>query len=125
MTRTATATALPSRSADRTSTAGALRRLVPLWRHAVWLVSLVGLVLVWVDVRVDVQQLRSDLRKSEAARREAQAENEHLRLELASRRRAIAMEAAGRQLALTGDVGLATVSAPAGLATATGGLASR
>jgi len=101
---------------------GALRRLIPLWRHAVWVVALFALVLEWVDVRVETQQLRADLRRSESAHREALEENEHLRLELDARHRALAMEAAGAELGLTSDV-TTTIASPHGaeIARADGG----
>jgi hypothetical protein len=91
---------------------GALRRLAPLWRHAVWLVSLLALIALWVDIRVDVQQLRTDLSRSGRAYRQALQENEHLRLEVETRRRALAMEQAGAALGLVGDVELVDVRTP-------------
>ncbi|MEQ1566904.1 MAG: hypothetical protein ABMA64_14775 [Myxococcota bacterium] len=86
------------------SGASAWRRVIPLWRHGVWLVSGVVLIGMWVSVRVDVQQLRSDVSRSGRAYREALQENQHLRLELETRRRALAMEAEARRLGLVDDV---------------------
>ena len=107
-------TALPDPSGRGSPTwPGTLRRLIPLWRHAVWVVALFALVVLWVDVRVDTQALRSDLRRSESARRAALEENEHLRLELDSRHRALAMEAAGQSLGLSGEVTTTSRDTPA------------
>jgi hypothetical protein len=91
-------------SADGDTAQQAFGRLLPLWRHGVWLVAILALLVVWVQVRLDVQQLRTDLSRSGRAYREALQENEHLRLELETRHRALAMEAAGRELGLVDDV---------------------
>ncbi|MEQ1506070.1 MAG: hypothetical protein ABMB14_27810 [Myxococcota bacterium] len=93
---------------------GGLRRLVPLWRHAVWLVALVALLAIWVDIRVDVQQLRSDLDRSGRALREARVQNERLRLELDARRRALAMEGLARGMGISDDAAIVRVAAAAG-----------
>lgn len=77
-----------------------LRWMIPLWRHAVWLVALGALLTIWVDIRVDVQQLRKDLDRSGRAFREARVHNDRLRLELDARKRAFALEAAAAQLGL-------------------------
>ncbi|MEZ4241871.1 MAG: hypothetical protein R3F59_38120 [Myxococcota bacterium] len=76
------------------------RRLVPLWRHGVWLVALFALLTLWVDIRVDVQQLRSDLDRTNRAHREAQIQRERLRLELDARRRSSALEGLASSLDL-------------------------
>jgi hypothetical protein len=82
----------------------ALTRLLPLWRYAVWIGAVFVLLTAWVTIRVDVQALREDLDKSGRAHREARIVNDRLRLELDSRRRAVAMEAAAAQLSLTEKV---------------------
>ncbi len=87
----------------------ALQRLVPLWRYAVWVAAAFVLLAAWVAIRVDVQALREDLDKAGRAHREARVVNDRLRLELDSRRRAVAMEAAATQLALSPDVPVVTV----------------
>ena len=91
----------------------ALRWLVPLWRHAVWLVALFLLLTLWVDIRVDVQQLRKDLDRSGRAYREAQVHNDRLRLEIDARRRAFALEAAAKELGLSDRASLVDVPAAA------------
>jgi hypothetical protein len=96
-------------------------RLVPLWRHGVWLVALFALLTLWVDIRVDVQQLRSDLDRASRAQREARIQNERLRLELDARRRALAMESLaastgtveGASVIVVGQLAPVTVAAPA------------
>lgn len=90
----------------------ALARLVPLWRYAVWIAAAFVLLTAWVTIRVDVQALREDLDKAGRAHREARIVNDRLRLELDSRRRAVAMEAAAARLSLTEDVQVVALPAP-------------
>jgi hypothetical protein len=92
---------------------GRLERLVPLWRHAVWLVALFAILTMWVDIRVDVQQLRKDLDRSGRAHREARIQNDRLQLELDARRRSVVLEDAARQLSFGDDARLVRVVAPA------------
>lgn len=80
--------------------AARLEWLAPLWRHAVWLVALFALLTMWVDVRVDVQQVRKDLDRTGRAHREAQIQNDRLQLEIDARRRSVVLESAARQLAV-------------------------
>ena len=89
----------------------ALWRLLPLWRYAVWVGAAFVLLSGWVAVRVDVQALREDLDKAGRAHREARIANDRLRLELDSRRRAVAMEAAAARLSLSQDVEVVRVPA--------------
>jgi hypothetical protein len=91
-----------------------LRWLVPLWRHAVWLVALFALLTLWVDIRVEVQQLRKDLDRSGRAFREARLNNDRLRLELDARSRAFALEAAATELGLSDRAVLVDVPAGGG-----------
>ena len=77
--------------------------MLPLWRHAVWLVSLFAVLACAAVVRLDVQQLRKDLDRNTWAQREAGVLNDRLRLEVDARRRIAAMEAVAHQLALGPD----------------------
>jgi len=86
-----------------------LRRLLPLWRHGVWLVSLFAVLACAVAVRLDVQQMRKDMDRNTRAQREARILNERLQLEVDSRRRAVAMEAVAAQLAMTADARIVPV----------------
>lgn len=93
--------------------AGRLERLVPLWRHAVWLVALFALLTMWVDVRVDVQQVRKDLDRSGRAHREARIQNDRLQLELDARRRSVVLESAAQQLAASDQAPIVRVATAA------------
>jgi hypothetical protein len=95
-----TLNAPPRRAAQVGAASGAARRLIPLWRHLAWALALAGTIAVWAQVRVDVRALRDDLGRSARAHREARLRNEHLRLELDARRRAVAMEQAATALGL-------------------------
>lgn len=76
-------------------------RFLALARHAVWLVSLFGVLAGWLQVRHQVQQLRKDLDRSGRATHEAQLLNDRLRLEVDARLRTVAMEQIAGQLALS------------------------
>lgn len=78
-------------------------RLVPLWRHAVWLVALFAVCAYAVDVRLDVQQLRKDLDRQGRNETEARVLNERLHLEMDARRRAVAMEQVASRMGLTSE----------------------
>jgi hypothetical protein len=78
-------------------------RLVPLWRHAAWLLALFVVLAFWVQVRLDVQQLRTDLDRNTRMTREARIQNDRLRLEMDARRRVTALEAVAGRLAMSGD----------------------
>ncbi len=86
-----------------------LRRLLPLWRHGVWLAATFAVLACAVAVRLDVQQMRKDLDRNTRAQREASILNERLHLEVASRRRAVAMEAVAAQLAMSADARIVPV----------------
>ncbi len=92
----------------------ALSRLLPLWRYAVWVTAAFVLLAAWVAVRVDVQALREDLDKASRTQRESRIVNDRLRLELDSRKRAVAMEVAAQRLSLTEDVEVVAVPAKGG-----------
>jgi len=84
-------------------------RLLPLWRHAVWLVALFLVLAAWVQVRLDVQQLRADLDRNTRMSREARILNDRLRLEMDARRRASAVESVAVRLGMTGDAAVVRV----------------
>jgi hypothetical protein len=86
-----------------------LRRLLPLWRHGVWLCSLFVVLASAAAIRLDVQQMRKDLDRNTRAQREARILNERLELEVASRRRAVAMEAVAAQMAMSADARMVSV----------------
>jgi len=86
-----------------------LRRVLPLWRHAVWLVALFVVLAAWVQVRLDVQQLRTDLDRNSRHTREARILNDRLRLEMDARRRAVNVEAVAGRLAMTEDAAVVRV----------------
>lgn len=90
----------------------AIPRLLPLWRHAVWVVALFVLLVAWVSIRVEVQQARKDLDRGGRAHREASVMHDRLVLETDARRRAVALEVLATQLAVVDRV--AVVRVPAG-----------
>jgi hypothetical protein len=79
----------------------AFARLLPLWRFAAFGAALFVLLAAWVEVRLEVQALRTDLDRTGRAAREEQVTSDRLRLELDARRRAVRMEQVARQLGLT------------------------
>ncbi|MCO4747444.1 MAG: hypothetical protein KC912_21770 [Proteobacteria bacterium] len=94
------AVALPAPDVEVVGWASPWRRLVPLWRHAVWIGSGFALVAMAVSVRVEVQELRKDIERAEFRHREAGLLHERLQLEVDSRRRAVAVEAVASELAV-------------------------
>jgi hypothetical protein len=79
-------------------------RLSPLWRHVVWASLLFSALSIGVTIRVQVQNLRQDLDRNVRAQRESNVVQDRLRLELAARRRAVVLDQAATQLALSEDV---------------------
>lgn len=67
-------------------------RLVPLWRHAVFLIALFVVLAAAVVIRLDVQRLEMALDRNDRAQRGAEVLNERLLLELSARRRLQATE---------------------------------
>ena len=92
---------------------GTLSRLAPLWRHAVFVTSLFVLLAAWIEIRVEVQQLRKDLDRSGRTHRESRVLNDRLRLELDARRRAVALEAAAARLSVGESARVIRIGAPA------------
>ncbi len=85
------------------------KRLLPLWRHAVWLMALFVLCAISVGVRLDVQKARIELDRNAAMQAEARIVNERLTLEYDARRRAVAMENVASHFALGGNSRVVTV----------------
>ena len=81
-------------------------RLIPLWRHGVWLAAVFSLLALSLWVRLDVKQTVHDLHRNAQLTREATLANERLQLEVQSRRGAIRMEAIATELGLASDVPL-------------------
>lgn len=86
-------------------------RLLPLWRYALVAAMVFGMAVFAVAVRGDVQRTMKELDRNESLRREARIQNERLHLELASRRRAVAMEQAAATLAVGPEAALVDVEA--------------
>ena len=87
-------------------------RLVPLWRHAVWLALFFGICAFAVSIRVDVARINKDLARNARLQKEATVLHERLELEWAVRRRTAAVEALAAGLGLTEEVALVQVGAP-------------
>jgi cell division protein FtsL len=81
-----------------------LGRLVPLWRHALWLFMLFVVCAMSVAIRLDVQSLRKNLDRNDRLSREAQLLNQRLTLETDSRRRVAAVEAIASEMQLSSQV---------------------
>lgn len=92
MTRPAVLPAAPA-DVEVRSFSNPWTRLWPLWRHAAWFGVLFAAMATFVAVRVDVKQATADLHRNERLLREAQIDGERLALEMATRRRAVALEA--------------------------------
>ncbi|MBX2798741.1 MAG: hypothetical protein KTR31_13755 [Myxococcales bacterium] len=69
--------------------------------YVVWGVALFVVLAWWVQVRLEVNQLRQDLHRNSAAHREAALFNERLKLEMDARRRTVAMERAATRMGLS------------------------
>lgn len=67
-------------------------RLLPLWRHVVWLLALFAVLAAAVVVRLDVQRLQMDLDRNDRAQAATAVMQQRLQLELDARRRLIAVE---------------------------------
>lgn len=86
-----------------------LRRLLPLWRYAVWGMALFVVMAAWAQVRLDVQALRTDLDRNSRHAREARILNDRLRLEMDARRRAVHVEAMAGRLGVTAEAPIVRV----------------
>lgn len=102
LTRTDVAVDLPVSPATPAAAAlsHSLRRLVPLWRYAVYAMTMFAVLAAAATVRLEVQQLRKDLDRNARATREAQILNDRLHLEMDARRRVLAMEKTATRLDL-------------------------
>ncbi len=86
-------------------------RVLPLWRYLIVGGALFLMLTAAVAVRGDVQRTMKELDRNESLRREARINNERLRLEVASRRRAVAMEQVAGSLALGPEASLVHLKA--------------
>lgn len=98
------AVALPAPDVEVVGWSSPWRRLVPLWRHGVWMTSCFVLAAMAVSVRVEVQELRKDIERAEYRQREAGLLHERLQLEVDARRRAAAVEAIATELSVGAHV---------------------
>ena len=78
----------------------AIRELLPLWRHAIWLVLLFAVTGFAVSVRLDVQSMRKDLDRNARLIDDARLTHDRLQLELDARRRVVAVDAVADALNL-------------------------
>lgn len=85
------------------------RRLLPLWRHVVFLAALFAVAGAGAMVRLEVQQLRKDLDRTSKAILDSRVLNDRLTLEHEARARAVAVEATAHALGLGPDARLDTV----------------
>lgn len=92
--------ALPSPDVEIGAWASPWRRLLPMWRHVVWMGGCFVLAAVAVAVRVDVQDLRKDVERTRDQQKEAMLLHERLQLEVDARHRAAAVEAVAVELAI-------------------------
>ncbi|TNE88582.1 MAG: hypothetical protein EP330_14515 [Deltaproteobacteria bacterium] len=94
------AVALPAPDVEVVGWTSPWRRLVPLWRHGVWVASVFVLMAIAVAVRVEVQELRKDIERAESQQKEALLLHERLQLEVDARRRTAAVEAVAAELSI-------------------------
>ncbi len=108
MTTRSVTSQIPSADVELIASANPWFGLLALWRHAVWF----GLVFVMlagaVSVRLAVRQSVLDLERNTHLMREATVQQERLRLEVQTRRRAVAMEELAKALELSADVPMVT-----------------
>lgn len=79
-------------------------------RYGIWLACLIVVVMVWLQVRIEVHQLRKDLHRTSAAIDQARVLQQQLTLELDARRRVVEAERHAVELGLGDQV--TTVEAP-------------
>jgi cyanate permease len=91
-------------SADAPSTwAIPWSRLLPLWRHAAFLLALFVVLAVAAWIRLDVQRLQVDLDRNDRETRRALVLHERLSLELEARTRMAAVQAWSTELGASAD----------------------
>jgi len=79
-------------------------------RYGVWFACLVTVMMVWLQVRIEVHELRKDHDRTVTAIREARVLNQRLGLEIDSRRRIVEAERIAAELGLTDDVSIVEAS---------------
>ncbi len=82
------------------------RTFIPLWRHVAWMACVIVLVACQALIRVDVQQMRTELARNAVAQRHAQLLHQRLDLEMDVRNQAGALEQRGQLLGLSDEVRL-------------------
>ena len=108
MTTRSVTSQIPSADVELTTSANPWMGLVALWRHAVWFGLLFAILVGAVSVRLAVRQSVLDLERNNQLMREATLQHERLRLEVQTRRRAVAMEELAKALELSPDVPMVT-----------------
>lgn len=103
---------LPGQEVNASTEAMTIANVVPLWRHMFWLAAVFAALVVSVEVRLDVQQLRKDLDRNERSQRSADVVNDRLRLELDSRRRAESVAAIASKMDIQETVQIIRIVEP-------------
>ena len=93
---------------------GLIRRLLPLWRHVAFLAALFGIAAAGAMVRLEVQQLRKDLDRTQGAILDARVLNDRLTLENEARHRVMEVERAATEHGLSASARIETISAAGG-----------
>ena len=86
-----------------------MRPSVPL-RYGIWLICLVTVLMVFLQVRIEVHELRKDLGRTRTAIREARVLNQRLSLEMDNRRRLVEAERIAVDLGLDDQVSIVEAS---------------
>jgi hypothetical protein len=103
---------LPGTEARLSRDAMTIANVIPLWRHMFWLAAVFTALVVSVEVRLDVQQLRKDLDRNERSQRSADVVNDRLRLEYDSRRRAESVAAVASRMGIEETVEIVRIVEP-------------
>ena len=82
------------------------RKFIPLWRHVAWMACVIVLVACQALIRVDVQQMRTELARNAVSQRHAQLLHQRLDLEMDVRNQAGALEQRAQLLGLSDEVRL-------------------
>jgi hypothetical protein len=93
---------------------GLVRRLLPLWRHVAFLGALFGIAGAGAMVRLEVQQLRKDLDRTQGAILDARVLNDRLILENEARHRVMEVERAATEHGLSASARIETIPAAGG-----------
>ncbi len=88
---------------------GLVRRLLPLWRHVAFLAALFGIAGAGAMVRLEVQQLRKDLDRTQGAILDARVLNDRLTLETEARHRVMEVERTATAHGLSANARVETI----------------